>query len=124
MADKFYIYDDEPDPDSMTEEEFIKADREYRDKVKKQSEIMRKRAEEYKRELTNEAAEMIGQYIKGGKEYILSKLLKNGGIVNKEIDMSRGRKKGLEPIKYFYSDGNYAYYDPARARAAQRHKEG
>ena len=49
MADEFYIYDDEPDPDTMTEEEFIKADREYRDKVKKQSEIMRKRAEEYKK---------------------------------------------------------------------------
>ena len=48
MADKFYIYDDEPDPDTMTEEEFDKASKEYWEKVKKQSVIMRKRAEEYR----------------------------------------------------------------------------
>ena len=74
-------------------------------------------------ELTNEAAEMLGQYLQGGKTNVLATLLDNGGIVNKETDMSRGRKKGLEPIKYFYPDGNYAYYDPARARAAQRHTQ-
>jgi len=47
--DDFYLYDDQPDPDAMSEEEFIIADREYRDKVRKQTERMQKEIDEYKK---------------------------------------------------------------------------
>jgi len=68
-------------------------------------------------ELTNEAAEKIGQYtVKGGKERVLADLLKRGGIVSKEIQKDGGRKKGSERIFYFFPDGGYATYDPARLK--------
>jgi len=73
-------------------------------------------------ELTNEAAEKIGSYVKSGKSGMLDTLLKRGGIVRKEIEPNSGRKQGFERILYYYLDGGYACYDPARARAAERHR--
>jgi len=74
------------------------------------------------RKLTNEAAEKIGSYVKSGKTGILSDLLKRGGIVRKEVEPDSKRKQGFERVLYFYPDGGYACYDPARAKAAERHK--
>jgi len=73
-------------------------------------------------ELTNEAAEMIGQYTKEGKKGIMTDLLKRGGIVRKEIDNKGGRKIGCERVFYYFSDGGYACYDPARARIIKKIK--
>ena len=73
--------------------------------------------------LTNEAAEMIGSYAKGGKKETLSLLLKFGGIVRKSIEPYSGRKPGFERVRYYYSNGFYACYDPARAKAVKRHKK-
>jgi hypothetical protein len=39
---EYIIYDDEPDPLSMSEEEYFKAKEEYNRKVREQSEKMRK----------------------------------------------------------------------------------
>jgi len=74
-------------------------------------------------ELTNEAAEKIGSYVKSGKSGILKTLLKRGGIVRKEQEPDSGRLPGFERVHYFYPDGGYACYDPARARAAKRHRK-
>jgi len=41
MDDDVIIYDDEPDPLSMSEEEYFKANEEYNRKVREQSEKMR-----------------------------------------------------------------------------------
>ena len=73
-------------------------------------------------ELTNEAAEMIGQYVKGGKDWVLVRLLECGGVIYKETEPHSGRIPGMEKVFYYYPDGEYACYDPARARAAERHK--
>jgi hypothetical protein len=72
-------------------------------------------------ELTNEAAEMIGQYT-GGKDKILADLLKRGGIIRKEID-PEGRIKGYERVKYYFPDGGYAIYDPARLEIYKKRKK-
>jgi len=73
-------------------------------------------------ELTNEAAEKIGSYVKSGKSGMLDILLKRGGIVSKGIEPNSGRKHGLERVLYFYPDGGYACHDPARAKAAEKHR--
>ena len=67
-------------------------------------------------ELTNEAAEMIGRYIDGGKEYVLKLILKNGGIVKKKIDTEGGRLEGFELVYYYYESGLFICYDPARLK--------
>ena len=46
--DDFILWDDEPDPLSMTEEEYFKARDAYREKVRKESEKMRRDIEKYK----------------------------------------------------------------------------
>jgi len=73
--------------------------------------------------LTNEAAEMIGSYVKNGKSGMLDTLLKRGGIVRKGLEPNSDRKQGLERVLYYYPDGGYACYDPARARAAERYRK-
>lgn len=74
--------------------------------------------------LTNEAAEMIGQYTivdgKNGKDWVLAGLLQRGGIVRKGIQTDGFRKPGCERVFYYFPDGGYATYDPARLR---RHKK-
>lgn len=45
----FILYDDEPDPLSMTEEEYFKAKEEYLSKVRIQAEKRRKSIEECKK---------------------------------------------------------------------------
>ena len=72
--------------------------------------------------LTNEAAEMIGSYVKSGKLGMMDTLLKRGGIVRKGLEPNSDRKPELERVLYYYPDGRYACYDPARARAAKRHR--
>jgi hypothetical protein len=44
--DDIIIYDDEPDPMSMSKEEYFKAKEEYNRRVRIQSEKMRKKTEE------------------------------------------------------------------------------
>lgn len=73
--------------------------------------------------LTNEAAEMIGSYTKGGKKETLTMLLQFGGIVRKETEPDSGRKQGFERVYYYYANGSYACYDPARAKAAKKFKK-
>jgi len=75
-------------------------------------------------ELTNEAAEKIGVYTKGGKENALKILLRHGGIVRKEQEPDSGRLPGFERVLYFHPDGRYACYDPARAKAAEKRRKG
>ena len=48
MTDDYFIYDDEPDPLSMNEEDYFKAREEYIRKAKEQSERMRKDIEKEK----------------------------------------------------------------------------
>jgi hypothetical protein len=73
--------------------------------------------------LTNECAEMIGQYIKGGKEVILTDLLQKGGIVRKGIQKNGGRIPGRERVFYYHPDGTYACYDPTRLKILNKLKE-
>ena len=75
------------------------------------------------KELTNEAAKMIGSYVKSGKSGMLDTLLKRGGIVRKGLEPNSGRRPGLERVLYYYPDGGYVCYDPARARAAEKHRK-
>ena len=63
--------------------------------------------------LTNEAAEMIGLYLKKGKESILPDFIKRGGIIRKEIE-ANGRY-----IHYYYPDGGYSTFDFVRLSDAK-----
>jgi hypothetical protein len=76
------------------------------------------KSNEENQELTNEAAELIGAYIKGGRDWKLVSMLERGGVVRKEIEPNSGRIPGRERVLYYFPDGDYACYDPARARAA------
>jgi hypothetical protein len=73
-------------------------------------------------ELTNEAATLIGQYVKGGKEKVLAVLMERGGIIRKEIKPSDiiDRNPGFERVLYYYSGSDdYTCYDPVRVKRAK-----
>lgn len=66
-------------------------------------------------ELTNEAAEMIGQYTYGGKKIVLADLIKQGGVIKKElIDCGK--------IEYYLADGETWAYIPAHASIAIKYR--
>ena len=59
QSDDFILWDDEPDPLSMSEEEYFKARDKYIEKVRKESEKMRIEQEKFLAEKKNDTGEEI-----------------------------------------------------------------